>query len=47
MRNFQRWAKQYEASKTHEIESMNKLMEWIPAHLPENERCTIVHGDFR
>jgi hypothetical protein len=47
MRNFTRWAKQYEASKTGEIESMNKLMEWIPTHLPENERCTIVHGDFR
>ncbi|XP_053385750.1 acyl-CoA dehydrogenase family member 10-like [Mercenaria mercenaria] len=47
MRNFTRWAKQYEASKTGEIDSMNKLIEWIPTHLPENERCTIVHGDFR
>ncbi|XP_052237570.1 acyl-CoA dehydrogenase family member 10-like isoform X2 [Dreissena polymorpha] len=46
-RNFQRWAKQYEASKTTDIESMNKLMEWIPKNFPPTERCTIVHGDFR
>ena len=48
-RNFNRWARQYEASKTHEIESMNKLMEWLPRHMPseQEEKCTIVHGDFR
>ena len=47
LRNFQRWAKQYEASKTEEIESMNKLMEWIPKHLPENEKISLIHGDYR
>ncbi|KAL3857866.1 hypothetical protein ACJMK2_012496 [Sinanodonta woodiana] len=47
LRNFQRWAKQYEASKTHEIDSMNKLMDWIPKHIPKNERFSVVHGDFR
>ena len=48
-RNFNRWAKQYEAAKTHEIPSMTKLLEWLPQHLPsdEKEMCTIVHGDFR
>ena len=46
-RNFKRWAKQYEASKTHEMPSMERLMEWIPQHLPQNERVTVVHGDFR
>ncbi|XP_052813055.1 acyl-CoA dehydrogenase family member 10-like [Mya arenaria] len=46
-RNFHRWSKQYEASKTGEIESMDKLIEWIPQNLPANEKCTIVHGDFR
>ncbi|KAL8615272.1 hypothetical protein ACOMHN_051764 [Nucella lapillus] len=46
-RNFRRWAKQYEASKTMEISSMERLMEWIPLHLPANERVTVVHGDFR
>ncbi|XP_060076036.1 acyl-CoA dehydrogenase family member 10-like isoform X2 [Ylistrum balloti] len=46
-RNFARWAKQYEASKTREIESMNKLMQWISERIPTNERVTVVHGDFR
>ncbi|XP_041348618.1 acyl-CoA dehydrogenase family member 10-like [Gigantopelta aegis] len=46
-RNFRRWAKQYEASKDREILSMNKLMEWIPQHLPSNERVSLIHGDFR
>jgi len=46
-RNFQRWARQYEASKTGEIESMDKLIDWLPKNMPDNERCTIVHGDFR
>jgi len=47
MRNYKRWAKQYESSKTGEIESMNKLIEWLPKHMPENEMATVVHGDFR
>ncbi|KAK7087596.1 hypothetical protein V1264_021627 [Littorina saxatilis] len=46
-RNFKRWARQYEASKTQDIPSMDRLMEWIPQHLPQNEKVTIVHGDFR
>ncbi|XP_033748534.1 acyl-CoA dehydrogenase family member 10-like isoform X2 [Pecten maximus] len=46
-RNFSRWSRQYEASKTREIESMNKLMQWISEHMPTDEQVTVVHGDFR
>ncbi|XP_059139212.1 acyl-CoA dehydrogenase family member 10-like isoform X4 [Physella acuta] len=46
-RNFKRWASQYNMSKTHEIPAMTKLMEWLPKHMPQNERVTVVHGDFR
>lgn len=46
-RNFQRWARQYEASKTGEIEAMDQLMKWLPENLPKDEKCTVVHGDFR
>ncbi|BFZ04754.1 hypothetical protein BsWGS_07793 [Bradybaena similaris] len=46
-RNFRRWASQYEHSKTREIPSMTKLMEWLPKHMPQNERITVIHGDFR
>jgi aminoglycoside phosphotransferase (APT) family kinase protein len=42
-----RWSKQYEASKNGDLPAMNKLMAWLPEHLPEDEETTIAHGDFR
>ncbi len=46
-RQIERWSKQYESSKTHEIPNMNKLMDWLPKHAPQNDTTTVVHGDFR
>ncbi len=46
-RQVSRWTKQYEASKTDEIESMEKLIKWLSEHIPEDDTTTIVHGDFR
>ncbi|AKC70301.1 phosphotransferase family protein [Pandoraea oxalativorans] len=51
-RQIARWSKQYRASETEPIEAMDRLIEWLPAHLPVGtphapERTTIVHGDFR
>lgn len=46
-RQVSRWSKQYEASKTHEMPDMDKLVAWLPDHTPKNEHTTIVHGDFR
>jgi aminoglycoside phosphotransferase (APT) family kinase protein len=42
-----RWAKQYEASKTDEIESMTELIQWLKENTPEDENTSIVHGDYR
>ena len=42
-----RWSKQYEASKTGDLPAMDKLMAWLPEHLPEDQETTIAHGDFR
>ena len=42
-----RWSKQYEASKTGDLPAMDKLMAWLPEHLPEDGETTIAHGDFR
>jgi aminoglycoside phosphotransferase (APT) family kinase protein len=42
-----RWSKQYEASKTGDLPAMDKLMAWLPEHLPADDETTIVHGDFR
>jgi aminoglycoside phosphotransferase (APT) family kinase protein len=42
-----RWSKQYMASKTDDIESMNRLMAWLAENVPDDETTSIVHGDFR
>ena len=42
-----RWTKQYEASKTEDIPEMERLMAWLPEHLPDDDQTTISHGDFR
>ena len=42
-----RWARQYEASRTDDIEAMDALARWLPDHLPPSPRTTLVHGDYR
>ncbi len=46
-RQYSRWSKQYNNAKTESIPSMDKLIEWLPEHLPESDETTIAHGDFR
>ena len=50
-RQIGRWSKQYLASVTEDIEPMNRLLEWLPAHVPPSARddtqVAVVHGDFR
>ena len=46
-RQVSRWSKQYRASETTQIKSMNALMEWLPENIPDEESASIVHGDFR
>jgi aminoglycoside phosphotransferase (APT) family kinase protein len=46
-RQIARWTKQYLASETEPIPEMNWLVDWLPKHLPPEERSTAVHGDFR
>jgi aminoglycoside phosphotransferase (APT) family kinase protein len=46
-RQISRWSKQYVASKTEEITSMDRLMEWLPANIPADDQVTLVHGDYR
>ncbi len=47
-RQFSRWSRQYlgdaEAGRN---EDMDRLVEWLPAHMPDTERTTLVHGDYR
>ena len=46
-RQISRWTKQYKAAQMNEIASMEHLLEWVPANLPEVKETTIAHGDFR
>jgi aminoglycoside phosphotransferase (APT) family kinase protein len=42
-----RWSKQYRASETEKIESMERLIEWLPRNIIRDDTSSIVHGDFR
>jgi aminoglycoside phosphotransferase (APT) family kinase protein len=46
-RQIHRWTQQYRASETERIESMERLMAWLPEHIPSADETTVVHGDFR
>ena len=46
-RQINRWIKQYRASETERIESMENLIEWLPLNIPSSDETTIVHGDYR
>jgi aminoglycoside phosphotransferase (APT) family kinase protein len=46
-RQVERWSKQYRASETQTIDDMERLMVWLPNHLPPAGPVRLVHGDFR
>src|SRR5256714_1500930 len=46
-RQIDRWSKQYRASETEKIDEMERLMAWLPAHLPPTGPVRLVHGDYR
>jgi aminoglycoside phosphotransferase (APT) family kinase protein len=46
-RQVDRWSKQYRASETEKIEDMERLIAWLPGHLPPPGPVRIVHGDYR
>ena len=46
-RQIARWSRQYRASETEPITAMDRLIEWLPEHLPEDSAPAIVHGDYR
>jgi aminoglycoside phosphotransferase (APT) family kinase protein len=46
-RQVERWSKQYRASQTETIDEMERLIEWLPAHIPPAPASRLVHGDYR
>jgi aminoglycoside phosphotransferase (APT) family kinase protein len=46
-RQVDRWSKQYKASETTKVETIDKLMDWLPQTLPQDDLTSVVHGDYR
>ena len=46
-RQIGRWSKQYRASETETIGAMDRLIDWLPRHVPPGDETSVVHGDFR
>lgn len=46
-RQIGRWTKQWELSKTRDLPDIDRLVQWLPLHVPPDELTTIAHGDFR
>jgi len=46
-RQVARWSKQYQAAGADRIDAMDRLIEWLPAHIPEGDETSVVHGDYR
>lgn len=46
-RQIDRWSKQYRASETEAIPEMDRLIAWLPQHVPPQQAVRVVHGDYR
>ena len=46
-RQISRWSRQYRSSETSVVATMDELIDWLPANIPDDESASIVHGDYR
>jgi aminoglycoside phosphotransferase (APT) family kinase protein len=46
-RQIDRWTKQYKASETQHLDTIERLIEWLPRTVPDDDQTTIVHADYR
>ena len=46
-RQIARWTKQYQAAAAERISAMDRLIEWLPHHVPPGDETCVVHGDYR
>ena len=46
-RQVERWSNQYRASETEKIDAMERLILWLPSHMPPSGPARVVHGDYR
>jgi len=46
-RQFKRWSRNFFETQTQAMPAMQPLMEWLDAHMPEDNETRIAHGDYR
>jgi len=46
-RQIERWIRQYRAAETERMDPMERLIDWLPVHIPDGDETTLVHGDYR
>ena len=46
-RQIARWSKQWAASRTRDNPALDRLIAWLPAHVPKGDETGICHGDYR
>ncbi|MDH4047043.1 MAG: phosphotransferase family protein [Gammaproteobacteria bacterium] len=46
-RQISRWSKQYALSETGKVDAMDRLIEWLPQNIPDDDSSGVVHGDYR
>lgn len=47
-RQFRRWSRQYEEARTRDLPDVERLLEWLPANMPEDDGMSgLCHGDYR
>ena len=46
-RQINRWSRQWQLSRTREDPNIERLIAWLPEHVPADETTSLVHGDYR
>jgi aminoglycoside phosphotransferase (APT) family kinase protein len=46
-RQINRWSRQWQLSRTREDPNIERLVAWLPEHIPADDTTSLVHGDYR
>lgn len=46
-RQVERWSRNLQSSTLPLTDDMRFMIDWLPAHLPQQSRSVLIHGDFR
>jgi acyl-CoA dehydrogenase len=47
VRQIARWSRQVREANIAIPDSLNRLMDWLPEHIPPEDGTSLIHGDFR